>query len=76
MFDRLWCVWGDDSGGGCFSYYIFNWPSIGLLAINSLLSLEFRMFHGTVLFTAVIFIIINMIVDIVYAFLDPKVKLS
>ncbi len=63
-------------GGAFFIEYIFNWPGIGLLAINSILSLDFPMIQGTVLFTAVVFIIINMIVDIVYAFLDPKVKLS
>ncbi|MBE2217288.1 MAG: ABC transporter permease [Ignavibacteria bacterium] len=63
-------------GGTFFIEYIFNWPGIGLLAINSILSLDFPMIQGTVLFTAVIFIIVNMIVDIMYAFLDPKVKLS
>lgn len=63
-------------GGAFFIEYIFNWPGIGLLAINSILSLDFPMIQGTVLFTAVIFIVINMIVDVVYAFLDPKVKLS
>lgn len=63
-------------GGAFFIEYIFNWPGIGLLAINSILSLDFPMIQGTVLFTAVIFIIINMVVDILYAFLDPKVKLS
>jgi peptide/nickel transport system permease protein len=63
-------------GGTFFIEYIFNWPGIGLLAINSILSLDFPMIQGTVLFTAVIFIIINMLVDIIYAFLDPKVKLS
>ncbi|MCX7878411.1 MAG: ABC transporter permease [Ignavibacteria bacterium] len=63
-------------GGAFFIEYIFNWPGIGLLAINSILSLDFPMIQGTVLFTAVIFIIINVIVDIIYAFLDPKVKLS
>lgn len=63
-------------GGAFFIEYIFNWPGIGLLAINSILSLDFPMIQGTVLFTAVIFIIINMVVDIIYAFLDPKVKLS
>jgi len=63
-------------GGTFFIEYIFNWPGIGLLAINSILSLDFPMIQGTVLFTAVIFIVVNMIVDIVYAFLDPKVKLS
>lgn len=63
-------------GGAFFIEYIFNWPGIGLLAINSILSLDFPMIQGTVLFTAVIFIIINIFVDIIYAFLDPKVKLS
>lgn len=63
-------------GGTFFIEYIFNWPGIGLLAINSILSLDFPMIQGTVLFTAVIFIIVNVIVDIIYAFLDPKVKLS
>jgi peptide/nickel transport system permease protein len=63
-------------GGAFFIEYIFNWPGIGLLAINSILSLDFPMIQGTVLFTAVIFIVINMVVDVVYAFLDPKVKLS
>lgn len=63
-------------GGTFFIEYIFNWPGIGLLAINSILSLDFPMIQGTVLFTAVIFIIVNMLVDIMYAFLDPKVKLS
>jgi peptide/nickel transport system permease protein len=63
-------------GGAFFIEYIFNWPGIGLLAINSILSLDFPMIQGTVLFTAVVFIVINMLVDIIYAFLDPKVKLS
>jgi len=63
-------------GGTFFIEYIFNWPGIGLLAINSILSLDFPMIQGTVLFTAVVFIIINTIVDIIYAYLDPKVKLS
>ena len=63
-------------GGTFFIEYIFNWPGIGLLAINSILSLDFPMIQGTVLFTAVIFIIINTLVDIIYAYLDPKVKLS
>jgi peptide/nickel transport system permease protein len=63
-------------GGTFFIEYIFNWPGIGLLAINSILSLDFPMIQGTVLFTAVIFIVINTLVDIVYAYLDPKVKLS
>lgn len=63
-------------GGTFFIEYIFNWPGIGLLAIDSILKLDFPMIQGTVLFSAIIFVVINFFVDIIYAFLDPKVKLA
>ncbi len=63
-------------GGAFFIEYIFNWPGIGLLAVDSILKLDFPVIQGTVLFSAIIFVVINFLVDIVYAFLDPKVKLS
>jgi len=63
-------------GGAFFVEFIFNWPGIGLLAIDSIMKLDYPMIQGTVLFSAVVFVIINFLVDIVYAILDPKVKLS
>lgn len=62
-------------GGVFFIEYIFNWPGIGSLAMDSILKLDFPMIQGTILFSAVVFVIINLTVDILYAFLDPKVKL-
>lgn len=63
-------------GGVFFIEYIFNWPGIGSLAMDSILKLDFPMIQGTILFSAVVFVIINLLVDILYAFLDPKVKLG
>lgn len=63
-------------GGVFFIEYIFNWPGIGLLAIDSIFKLDFPMIQGTVLFSAIVFVVINFFVDIIYATLDPKVKLS
>lgn len=63
-------------GGVFFIEYIFNWPGIGLLAVDAIFKLDFPMIQGTVLFSAIIFVVINFFVDIVYAMLDPKVKLS
>jgi peptide/nickel transport system permease protein len=63
-------------GGVFFIEYIFNWPGIGLLAIDSIMKLDFPMVQGTVLLSAVIFVIINFFVDVFYALLDPKVKLG
>jgi peptide/nickel transport system permease protein len=61
--------------GSFFIEFIFNWPGIGLLAIDSIQKLDFPMIQGVVLFTAIIFILINIAVDVLYALLDPRVKL-
>jgi len=63
-------------GGVFFIEYIFNWPGIGLLAIDAIFKLDFPMIQGTVLFSAIVFVVINFFVDIIYAMLDPKVKLA
>ena len=63
-------------GGVFFIEYIFNWPGIGSLAMDSIMKLDFPMIQGTILFSAVLFVIINLAVDIIYAVIDPKVKLG
>lgn len=62
--------------GTVFVEYIFNWPGIGTVALDAILKLDYPMIQGTVQFTAIIFVFVNLIVDILYAFLDPKVKLT
>ncbi|MBS1538376.1 MAG: ABC transporter permease [Bacteroidetes bacterium] len=62
--------------GTFFVEYIFNWPGIGTVAIDAILKLDYPMIQGTVLFTSLVFVIVNAVVDIMYVFLDPKVKLS
>lgn len=62
--------------GTFFVEYIFNWPGIGTIAIDSISKLDFPLIQGTVLFTAVIFVVVNLAVDVFYTVLDPKVKLS
>lgn len=62
--------------GTFFVEYIFNWPGIGTVTLNAIEKLDYPMIQGTVLFTAVIFVAVNLLVDIIYSFVDPKVKLS
>ncbi len=62
--------------GTFFIETIFNWPGIGRLAYDAVLQLDFPMIQGTVLFTAVVFVAVNFLVDIIYSMLDPKVRLS
>ena len=62
--------------GTFFIEFIFGWPGLGKLAYDAVLQVDFPVIQGVVLLTAVIFVVINFIVDIVYSWLDPKVRLS
>jgi len=60
--------------GTYFIEYIFNWPGVGLAAFNAIEKLDYPMIQGTVLLTAVVFVLTNMVADALYAVLDPKVR--
>ena len=62
--------------GTYFIEYIFNWPGIGLQAVDAITRSDFPIIQGTVIFSALIFVVVNFVVDIIYAWLDPRVKLS
>jgi len=62
--------------GTYFIEFIFNWPGIGLAAFNAIEKLDYPMIQGTVLFTAVIFVVVNTLADVIYGLVDPKVRFS
>jgi len=62
--------------GTLFIEQVFNWPGIGQLAYDAVIQLDFPVIQGTVLFTAVVFVVVNLVVDLMYALLDPKVRLG
>ena len=55
---------------------IFTWPGVGLLAIDALRAKDFQVVQSVVLFFAAVFIVCNLIVDILYAYLDPRIRYS
>ncbi|MCS7177264.1 MAG: ABC transporter permease [Candidatus Kapabacteria bacterium] len=61
--------------GAFFVEYIFNWPGIGTVAISAIEKLDYPLIQGTVLFTAAVFVVVNFVVDVLYAVLDPRVQL-
>lgn len=61
--------------GSFFVEFIFVWPGIGLLAIQAIQTRDLPMIQGTVLFAAFVFVIVNLLADIGYRILDPRVKL-
>ena len=53
---------------------IFAWPGIGLLMVESIYMRDYPMIQGCILFVAVIFIFVNLMVDILYTYLDPRIR--
>jgi peptide/nickel transport system permease protein len=55
---------------------VFNWPGIGRLAFEAILNLDIPLIMGTVLFSAALIVAANLAVDILYAWLDPRIRLT
>ncbi len=62
--------------GAVFVEYIFGWNGLGKEIVNALNTLDLPVIMGSVLVIAIIFITINILVDMIYAWLDPRVKLN
>ncbi len=62
--------------GAYFVEIIFDYKGLGYLTITALNNLDFPVAMGSVLFAAVIFVVVNIIVDILYGVLDPRVRLK
>src|SRR5436305_5273714 len=63
-------------GGVILTETVFNIPGIGRLAYDSIINSDLPMIQGTVLVGAFFIVIANLIVDILYAFIDPRVRFS
>ena len=61
-------------GGAVVTETIFSWPGVGRLAVGAILSSDFPMAQGTILVLAGGFIGINLFVDLIYSWLDPRVR--
>jgi peptide/nickel transport system permease protein len=61
-------------GGAIVVESIFNWPGIGNLALQALQQRDFPLIQGTVVVIAVVFTLVNFLVDLTYMALDPRVK--
>ena len=62
--------------GAFFVEYIFGWNGIGKLTVDALEKLDFPVVMGSVLITSFFFILVNMLADILYGVVDPRVRLQ
>ena len=62
--------------GAVFVEYIFGWNGIGKEIVDALNNLDMPVVMGSVLLIATVFVVINIVVDILYAIIDPRIRLN
>ena len=63
-------------GGAVVVEVIFAWPGIGLLVVDSIFARDYPVVQGVIMTIAVLVVIVNILVDIVYTIIDPRIRLE
>ncbi|MFZ5823924.1 MAG: ABC transporter permease [Bacillota bacterium] len=63
-------------GSSVLVEFIFNWPGISTLLVTAIGRRDYPMVQGVILLTSSLFILINMVVDVIYGYLDPRIHYS
>ncbi|MGB9857173.1 MAG: ABC transporter permease [Dictyoglomaceae bacterium] len=61
-------------GGAIMTETIFSWPGMGRLVYDAIMARDYPLVQGCILLSAVVFVFINLIIDILYAFIDPRIR--
>ncbi|WP_138420698.1 ABC transporter permease [Aquibacillus sediminis] len=61
-------------GGAVLTETIFSWPGIGRYVLNAVLGRDYPVVQSTILIIAAIFVIVNLVTDLLYKFFDPRIK--
>ena len=62
--------------GAVFVEYVFDWKGMGVVVVDGLEKYDFPVVMGAILFVCVLLVLINILVDIIYGLLDPRVRLQ
>jgi peptide/nickel transport system permease protein len=61
-------------GGSVFIETIFRWPGVGILMVNSITGRDYPLVQAITTITAAFIIVINLLVDVLYVYIDPRIK--
>jgi ABC-type dipeptide/oligopeptide/nickel transport system permease component len=61
-------------GGAVITESIFGLPGVGRLAVDAILDRDYPMIQGTVLLVAIAFVFVNLVIDILYVYVDPRIR--
>jgi ABC-type dipeptide/oligopeptide/nickel transport system permease component len=62
--------------GAFFIEHVFKWKGLGFVTLKAVTELNFPLVMGTTIFIAIVFVVINFVVDIIYTLVDPRVRLQ
>ena len=65
---------GQMAGGAVLTETVFAWPGIGRLMFDALLQRDYQLLLGVFLVTATMVVIFNLITDLIYRFIDPRIE--
>ncbi|MBU0701792.1 ABC transporter permease [bacterium] len=65
---------GSYLNGSVLTETIFGWPGLGRYAVEGIMKRDIPIVMGTVLFSAAVFVMVNLVVDILYRFLNPRIR--
>ncbi|MBX9875320.1 MAG: ABC transporter permease, partial [Beijerinckiaceae bacterium] len=63
-------------GGVVITETVFSWPGIGKLTVDAIFARDYPVVQGAVLLTATLFVTINLLTDLLYTLLDPRIRLA
>ena len=63
-------------GGSTIVETIFSWPGVALLVLESVYARDYPLLQGSVLFLSVTYVFVNLVVDVIYKWLDPRIQLG
>ena len=61
-------------GGSVVIETIFRWPGLGKVAMDAISNRDYPVIQGFVLFTSTVYVVINLLLDICYRWIDPRLK--
>jgi peptide/nickel transport system permease protein len=62
--------------GAIVTETIFSWPGVGRLAVQAIQSRDYPLLQGCILTIALSYVVVNLLTDLLYALVDPRVRLS
>jgi len=60
--------------GAILTETIFAWPGVGRLVVDAIFARDYPIVQGTVFVIALVFVAVNLLVDVSYAYLDPRIR--